>query len=57
MNSRISIFVAGFMAVFGVYSIRQGITTKKASDVVLGIVCLLGFAAVAILEVLDVRNR
>lgn len=57
MNSRISIFIAGFMLVYGIYSVRQGIKTKKTSDVALGMVCLLGFATIAILEVLGVRNR
>lgn len=52
-NSRFSIFIVGFMALYGIYSMRQGIKTKKVSDVALGIVCLLGFVAVATMMVLN----
>ena len=39
------------------YSLRLGIKTRKKSDVALGIVCLLGFAAVAVLMVMSGRNH
>lgn len=49
--------MSGVMLVYGIYSIRQGIRTKKPSDVALGIVCLLGFAAVVVMQVVGRRNR
>ena len=47
----------GVLLVYGIYSIRQGIKTHKKSDIALGIVCLLGFAAVIVMRIVGIRNR
>ena len=47
----------GVMLVYGIYSIRQGIKTRKKSDIALGIICLLGFAAVVVLRIVGIGNR
>lgn len=55
MNSRISIFAAGFLILFGVYNLRLGIRARKASDIALGIICLLGGGTLAVMMVLGRR--
>ena len=57
MNSRISIFSAGFLILFGIYNLRLGIKARKASDIVLGIICLLGGGALVAMMVAGARNR
>jgi len=57
MNSRISIFSAGFLILFGIYNLRLGIKAKKASDIALGIICLLGGGALVAMMVAGARNR
>ncbi len=47
----------GILLVYGIYSIRQGIKLRKRSDVALGIVCLLGVAAVIALQIAGIGNR
>lgn len=57
MNNRISIFTAGFLLVFGFYELRLGIKARKASDIALGIICILGGGALAVMMAVDARNR
>jgi len=47
----------GILLIYGIYSIRQGIKQHKKSDVALGIVCLLGFAATVVLRIAGIQNR
>jgi len=49
--------ITGVMLVYGIYSIRQGIKMHKRSDVALGIICLLGFAATVVMRIAGVGNR
>lgn len=57
MNSRISIFSAGVLILFGVYNLRLGIRARKASDIALGIICLLGGGALAVMMAVGARNH
>ena len=57
MNNRFSIFSAGFLILFGVYQLRLGIKTKKASDIALGIICILGGGVLVVMMVVSGRNR
>ena len=57
MNSRISIFSAGFLILFGVYNLRLGIKAKKASDIALGVICILGGGALVAMMVAGGRNH
>lgn len=49
--------LTGVLLVYGIYSIREGARRHKKSDVALGIVCLLGFAAVIALQIAGIGNR
>ncbi len=57
MNSRAILLILGILAFYGVYSLRQGIRTRKAADIALGVLCLLGFAAVVVIQVVRGRNH
>jgi uncharacterized membrane protein HdeD (DUF308 family) len=57
MNNRGTIFFAGALLVYGVYSLRQGIKTRKAADIAVGVVCILGGAVGAVVSVIGTRNR
>lgn len=57
MNSRFSIFAAGFLIVFGIYNLRLGIKARKASDIVLGVICILGGGALGVMMVVGGRER
>ena len=43
--------VTGIMLAYGVYSLRQGIRNRKASDTVIGIVCLLASATLMYMHI------
>lgn len=47
----------GVLLVYGIYSIREGIRRRKKSDVALGIVCMLGFAAVVALQIAGIEKH
>lgn len=51
MNSRVSIFAAGFMIVFGIYNLRLGIRARKRSDIALGVISMLGGGALGVMMV------
>ena len=57
MNNRFSIFTAGFLILFGIYELRLGIKARKASDIALGIICILGGGMLVAMMVGGARNR
>lgn len=56
MPSRIAVVVAGVMIVFGVTNLKQGIKARKISDIALGIVLILGGAALGAVMVLRIGS-
>jgi len=57
VNSRGAIFGAGFLILYGAYFVRQGIRSRKTSDIALGAVCLFGGGALVVIMILGGRSR
>ena len=49
--------MTGVMLAYGVYSLRQGIKNRKASDTAIGVVCLLASAALMYLHIRGSGSR
>ena len=49
--------ITGVMLAYGVHSLRQGIRNRKASDTLIGVVCLMAAAALLYLHVRGWRSR
>lgn len=56
MTNRSLLLAIGVFFGFGAVTIRKGIAARKAADIVLGAICLLGAAALVTMAVLG-RNR
>ena len=49
--------ITGVMLAYGVYSLRQGIRNRKASDTVVGVLCLLASAALLYMHIRGFGRR
>ena len=56
MNNRAMIFAAGIFLGYGIITLRKGIVSRKAGDIALGAICLLGGIALAAMMIAS-RNR
>lgn len=56
MNNRFMIFATGIFLGYGIITLRKGIGSRKAGDVTLGAICLLGGIALAAMMIAS-RNH